>query len=396
MVFKIGILTYHAPCNFGANLQAYSSACFFLSHGYEVKVINYVRTEDRTAKYCDRKQFQGHWNFSQKILPVTRLVNFDELLSLIDEEQFDVIVLGADAIWNKNDLDVFGMAWLWKSRLKKSIKVVCLSPAFMGRTYLDLPQDKRNEFKDSLLKMSYVNTRDEWTRKKINEEIMGFEYIKKTNPDPVFLLNNLCKELWKPQCIDLQPKKYILISLPARLNQKRFYSIGSLWVRTLKKIVNKNGYKLIELPLPEGVSGLEFDYTVPYPIDPLQWFLWIKNAAGFVGLRFHAIVSCFSSGIPFFSFDSYGWYSRIWSYLNLVGFHILDRKINTSSKIRNLLEGSGLEHLRINGSLFWTVSPYKVFKMLKNTDAKIILDFRNKMIQKFETNMEEMLECVRK
>lgn len=391
---KFGILTYHAPCNFGANLQAYSSACFFASFGYDVKVINYVSSEYRSPYYCDKAQFMSHWRFSQEKLPVTRLVEKDELVSLIEEEKIDVIVLGADAIWNKNVLDVFGLSWLWKSRLANQIKVVCLSPAFMGNTYLDLPLEKRNEFKDSLQRMLYVNTRDEWTKSVINKEIMGYDFIERLNPDPVFLLNDFCNTEWKKENKLIESKKYYIVSL-----QNGFVSHRSIlkksWLMLLKFLVNRKGYKLVELPIPEGVSDFKFDYTVPYPIDPLQWYLWLKNAKGFIGLRFHAVVSCISAGTPFFSLDSYGKSSFIIRCLNVLGIHCFDRRLNVSSKIRNLLEGSGLETYRINGSRIHMVSPFKILRMLDNLDPQIILGFKEKNVLKFKKNMAEMLSILR-
>ena len=135
---KFGILTYHAPCNFGANLQAFCSANFFALRGYDVKIINYIRPGDESADYCVREQFIGHWNFSQNILPVTRPVGAEGIISVIKEEKIDILVLGADAIWNKNDLEVFDVGWLWKSEIANLVKIVCLSPAFMGQSYLDL------------------------------------------------------------------------------------------------------------------------------------------------------------------------------------------------------------------------------------------------------------------
>ena len=391
---KIGILTYHAPCNFGANLQAYSVVKYFENRGFEACVINFIRDGEFEASYCDEKQRPAHFIFSQKKLPVTELVSERNILNVVKKNNIDVIIVGADAVWSidKDNLKIFYLAWLWDSDI--SIKAVCVSPAFMGKTYQNLPERERKKFKSSLLKFSYVNTRDEWTRKKINEEIMGFEYIKKTNPDPVFLLNDMCDEKWMPQ-INVPSKKYVLISLPAHCN-RRFKFIKKLWIKIFAKILHKNGLNLVELPIPEGVSDFKFDYTVPYPIDPLQWFLWIKNAAGFVGLRFHAVVSCISVGTPFFSFDSYGSIPRMLRILNILGFHLFDRKVNTSSKIRNLLEGSSLEHLRVNGSSFFSVSPFKIFKYLKNTDPQKILAFRDENVRLFKANMDELIDSVKR
>ena len=393
---KFGILTYHAPCNFGANLQAYSIVKYFENRGFEVCIINFIRDGEFEASYCDEKQRPAHFIFSQKRLPVTEIASERNILNFVKKNNIDVIIVGADAVWSldKDNLKIFYLAWLWNSDYSKNVKAACVSPAFMGKTYLNLPEQEREIFKSSLLNFSYVNTRDEWTRKKINEEIMGLEYIKKTNPDPVFLLNDMCDEKWTPQ-IKVPSKKYVLISLPAHFN-KRFKFFKKLWIKVFAKILHKNGLNLVELPIPEGVSGFKFDYTVPYPIDPLQWFLWIKNSAGFVGLRFHAVVSCISSGIPFFSFDSYGSIPRTLRYLNILGIYFLGRKMNTSSKIRNLLEGSGLEHLRVNGSSFFSVSPFKIFKYLKNTSPEKILAFRDENIRRFKANMDELIECVKR
>lgn len=392
---KFGILTYHAPCNFGANLQAFCSANFFASRGYEVKVINYIRPGDKSADYCVRAQFYGHWNFSQNTLPVTKPVDSEGIVAVIKEEKIDVLVLGADAIWNKNNLDVFDVDWLWNSEIANLVKVVCLSPAFMGQSYMDLSDDRRERFKQSLLRFSYLNTRDEWTRKRVNKDIVGFELIKKTNPDPVFLLNDFCNVEWKNDNSSIIPKKYYVVSFPKNFIKQKGV-LKRLWMKIFKAIVHRHGYKLVELPIPEGVSGLKFDYTVPYPIDPLQWYLWLKNAKGFIGLRFHAVLSCLSAGTPFFSLDVYGRRPRIVNYLNAFGIHCLDRRTNVASKIRNLLEGSGLEKYRINGSKIHMVSPFKIFKLLEKTDVGILQKFKEKNILEFYENMNEMFSILEK
>jgi len=40
---KIGILTYHAPYNFGANLQAYTTSLYLKSLGHDPMIIDYGR-----------------------------------------------------------------------------------------------------------------------------------------------------------------------------------------------------------------------------------------------------------------------------------------------------------------------------------------------------------------
>ena len=217
---------------------------------------------------------------------------------------------------------------------------------------------------------------------------MGSDYIKKLNPDPVFLLNDFCVDKWETS---ITKGSYYIVTLPCGVTGWERYMIKK-WLRVLREKLHQDGIILVELPLPEGVSGFEeFDITVPYPIDPLQWFLWLKNAKAFIGLRFHAVVSCISAGTPFFSLDVYGHIPRWLSYLNRVGFHRWDRKLNTGSKIRNLLEGSGLEDYRINGALPIGLSPNKIVKMFDNFDMKSLIVFRDKNKALFKEHMIEAL-----
>lgn len=394
---RIGILTYHTPCNFGANLQAYASYKYFTSLGIDTWIINYSLPSDNSYDTAAELQKEAHWNFSQHTLRVTRVVDNDSLLELVREMNFDAIGVGADAVWNKrvvDDLRVFFCDWLFKSDLKDKVKVFALSPAFMGQTYSDLPLDVKNDFKSALEQFTYLDARDQWTAHVVNKEIAGYELIKNINPDPVFLLDKFVDVEWKhPDSI--LSKKYYLISLP-RNYTKSLGFLKRIWVKRLTSLLHRRGYQLVEIPTPDGVSGIESDYIVPYPIDPLQWYLWIKNAKGYMGVRFHAIVSSLSAGTPFLSLDTYGKVDskkdKIFSYL---GFHKNDHVINKSSKIRNLIDGSGLERCRINGTFIFMVSPRWIINLIESVDLELIRRFREKNIGKFEYNMGEMIKNVR-
>lgn len=390
---KIGLLTYYEGANFGVNLQVYSSSRYLDLLGHEVWVIKYSRDKKEYdySKY-PYKQVKAHSDFIEKKLNLTERLGQDELYGFVKNNNFDVIALGADAIWNKRDkvdLKVYTAQWLKNEDIVAGMKVIGISPAFMGSTYSDLTVEEKESFKAGLLRFTYPNTRDEWTRSVVNREIMGFEYIKKTNPDPVFLLNELCIDKWNPLWDEVQSKKYFIISIPPTFPDK---SSMLSWLKKLKQHINIKGYKLIELPMPEGASGFDiFDYTVPYPIDPLQWFLWLKNARGYIGMRFHAVVSCLSAGTPFFSLDIYGNVPRWLDYLNRLGIHRFDRQLNKRSKIRNLLEGSGLEDFRMNGIYVDRLNPKRLIDKLESCDTRKIIDFRDKNIAIFKKNMDEAL-----
>lgn len=392
---KIGILTYHAPCNFGANLQAYASLKIFSSYGHDTWVINYERPDDINPSYCDANQRSAHADFVNKHLNLTRPVhNSTELSELLKVDNFDLVVVGADAVWNKRikeDLLLFTGDWL-DEELAKKVKLVALSPAFMGKTYADLNEDLKVRVAKNLLKFSYIAVRDSWTRHCLNNDILKSEYIKDINPDPVVNIDGFLSDriLRKPN--DIEDKRYIIMSLPNNWlltnSTKR-----KQWFEEFKELTHSAGMQLVELPLPDGVSGMDFDFTIPYPIDPLDWYCWIRDAYAFCGLRFHAVVSCISSGIPFFSVDAYGQSNKFISVLKRVGLHKFAGKFDKNSKIWNLLNGSNLSGNRIGGALEFYPAK-SVFNQLLSTRRADVESYRDNLQSKYRHNITEMFSVL--
>lgn len=394
---KIGILTYHAPCNFGANLQAYTTLKIFSSYGHDAWVINYERADDINPSYCDVRQQSAHVDFVKQHLNLTRPVhNGKELSELLKENKFDIVVVGADAVWNKRiteDLLLFTGDWL-DEELAKKVKLVALSPAFMGRTYADLNEELKKRVAKNLQKFSYIAVRDSWTRSCLNNDIFRSEYIKNINPDPVVNINCFLSDRIVRKPIGIESKKYIIMSLPTNWLVTN-YSKRRQWFENFKELTHSAGLKLVELPLPDGVSGLDFDYTIPYPIDPLDWYCWIRDAYAFCGLRFHAIVSCISAGTPFFSVDAYGKSNIFISVLKRLGLHKIAGNFDKNSKIWNLLEGSEFSGNRIGGALeFYPAN--RVFKKLISTSKADVESFRDILQSKYKHNISEMFSIIGK
>ena len=390
---KIGILTLHRPCNFGANLQAYSSYRYFTSLGYDVKVIDYVRVTDANYKCkVSIEQYKAHQYFIENNLPLTaQCTSAESLANVVEQEHFDMIFIGADAIWRKpNDNYIYFAKWLFETPSISETRVCSLSAAHMGLGFQDLDAEGKNEIRRCLEKFHYITVRDTWTQYVINRDIFAGEaFVKNVNPDPVFNLSNLLPSIeWLSQGIN--PKEYILMSLSNNWGVGKSGILRKIWFNHFKRMVNRRGYKLIELPIPEGKSGMPFDYCVDYPIDPLQWFLWIKNARGFCGLRFHAIVSSISNGTPFFSIDSYCPNSKKRYLLDLIGLHSKANSNDQRSKIRNLLEGSPFEANRCGGSVEF-VSPRYVLNRILGCKESEIIQLRDRNLSVFRTNIENAL-----
>lgn len=396
---KIGILTFHRPANFGANLQAYSSMCYLSSLGHEVSVIDYVRQTDFEYKSkVDIKQYEAHKLFVETRLSLTEQATSDEdLCSIVKQEAFDAILIGADAVWRSpKDNNIYFAEWLFENEDINHVAVSSISPAHMGNGYSNIPEDKRRAIHDCLSRFKYITVRDAWTKEVVNRDIFGGEaFVRNVNPDPVFtLFRFMDNEQWN-NC-GHKSKGYYLMSLPKDwIDVGKFAKKKRKWFAQFKAYVNGAGYKLVELPIPEGKSGMKFDYTIDYPIDPLQWFLWIKNARAFCGLRFHAIVSSISNGTPFYSIDSYGDNGRTTKILDILGVHRMARKRDVRSKIYNLLKGSALERNRCGAMVEWE-SPKKIFKILESTTSMEVINFRDSNLAVFDKNMSEMLKAVSK
>ena len=376
----IGILTFHLPTNFGANLQAFASSRYFASLGHVVYVLNYARPGDlNNVRKTGDVQKMAHQGFVEKRLPLTRKITSpEELRVLVKELKIELLVVGADAVWRQpqpKDNGVFFGQWVFDDPELKNLAVVSMSPAHMGDGFKQLDEGKRNAIAECLRQFRYITVRDEWTRHVINRDLFDWApFVERINPDPVFTLSLDETDEWKSA--GQKPKGYVAVTLPKDwTSNRRTWIRRSIWFMGLKRQAHRRGLQLVELPLPEGKSGLKFDYTLPYPIDPIQWFLWLKNAKYFIGLRFHAIVSCCANGTPFFSFDSY------------TGKGQPER-----SKIYNLLKGSFFESYRTDD--ITGISPSKLMSKLDNVNPEDVLDFRDSKRQLFETNMKQMFAVV--
>lgn len=375
---KIGILTFHLPTNFGANLQAFASSRYFASLGHEVCVLNYARPEDlNNVREAGKIQIKAHRDFVERKLTITRQVTTpDELRVIVKEQGLDLLVIGADAVWRlPKDENVYFAQWLFNDPEISQIPVVSMSPAHMGDGFAKLIEEQKKSIADCLKKFKFITVRDEWTRYVINRDIFNGEpFAERINPDPVFMLSLDNEEKWDGQGVI--PESYVVMTLPKNwLESRRSRLQRLMWFRRFKKQLHKRGLQLVELPLPEGLSGMQFDVTVPYPIDPIQWFLWLKNAKAFVGLRFHAVVSCCANGTPFFSYDSY-----------------TGKGTPEKSKIYNLLKNSPFEKYRADE--ITNISPKKIAEMLDAVRREDVLKFRDVKKRVFGQNMKQMLAVV--
>jgi len=393
---KIGILTYHAAYNFGANLQAYATANIIESKGHTAKIIDYRRLETRETYRnqvgVSEKQWAGHDLFILNRLPLTRHASDkQELVEIAKEEQFDAIIVGADAVWSfsktLSDLPVYFCDWLFKTPEIANIPVASLSVANMSGGFRHVTSENLALLRECISKFSYLTVRDRWTQKAVNDHIFnGKNIINVISPDPVFTIDNFINDTWQHNDLIKTDDKFFLVTLPT--NGVRYRK----WIKEFIKEAHKLGYKVGELPVPEGVSQSQFDFTLPFPLDPIQWYLWIKHSSGFVGLRFHAIVSCVTTGIPFFSADSYGSRGLLATMLNRFQPFGIISCFDKKSKIYQLLEKTSFKNCRVNITGLLNVSPQIVVNKLLSENRIELIELRNQLIDDYNNKLDAMLE----
>ncbi|MCD6398551.1 MAG: polysaccharide pyruvyl transferase family protein, partial [Candidatus Aenigmarchaeota archaeon] len=389
---NIGILTSHTPYNFGANLQAFASSQYILSLGHDVKIIHYkpVDNIDIYKKIVPKEQWCGHDNFINYRLPLTALAtNEEDLVNIVVKENFDGLIVGADAVWRyppeSTRIPVYFMDWLFKSNKICNIPVASMSVAHMGKGFLHLDHHKFEQVRNAIDKFSYITVRDKWTQRVINKHLFkGHNRVVHLNPDPVFIIDAFIQDTWDNKGLVKDDQNFILLTLPKNSCRLKH------WLSKFKQYANRKRFLVGELPLPQGVSGLDFDFLVPYPIDPIQWYLWLKNANGFAGLRFHAVVSCITTGTPFYSIDSYGSSSLYIWILNKLGFYKLGRAFDYNSKIYNLLKDTTFQKNRIHGNIA-NISPRKVLDLLMQFHQAELLLQKEKLVNLFENNLKSIL-----
>ena len=93
----------------------------------------------------------------------------------------------------------------------------------------------------------------------------------------------------------------------------------------------------VALPSPLGIRFTHnYDYEIPVPLSPTDWYALIKYSCGYIGNNMHPIVIALHNGVPCFSIDNYSNYD-FWRRL----------KNDGSSKIEDLLRRFNLSENHI-------------------------------------------------
>ena len=399
---KVGILTYHSALNFGANLQTYSTYCYFKNRGYSPVIIDYV-PDDLRQMYASfpKEQEKRHYDFIYGLNISERCRNSKDVSTILKKNRIQNVVIGSDAVVQHHPFlsrivfpsrTVFSLSGITSDRMFPNpfwgcfldncsgVNAVMMSVSSQQAKYHLFTRKTREEMLSSLSRLMYVSVRDTWTANMISY-ISGGKITPPVTPDPVFAFNYNCTGIPSREYILEKfclPEKYIVLSL------RRGRSVSDEWVKGFEHECESNGYRCVGLPFPYGYSANNVPkVSIPIPLSPLEWYAVIKYSGGYVGHNMHTIVSALHNSVPCYSFDQYGQ-------------RILGQFVNTkSSKIYDILSVAGYSDYRsVSGTIFNRIpQPQYVFNKLLEFDRDKCQLFAEKYYSQYLDMMLQIENC---
>lgn len=406
---KIGLLAYHAVCNFGAMLQLLSTYMFLKNHGHEPVIINWVAKdlENYYAQNTPISQIENQLKLRLQLWKETALCRtIKDVANIISNEQIDAVIIGSDAVAQHHPLferivfpcrniiainsvtsDVVfpNPFWgIWTDYLDKPVPVALMSAASQDSKYKYISKKLRKQMKERIMAFSYVSVRDVDTQKMFSFITEGQCYPSVT-PDPVFAFNQNAASV-VPSKEELMKKyglsgKYMLISFK---NEKRC-NVSQTWLNKFQDIAKHHGIQCVSLPFSTSLSAGELESEIALPLNPIDWYALLKYSCGYIGNNMHPIVVCLHNTVPFFSFDNYGTKHANGLFCD-----------SSTSKIRHILKVANLLDCRIaSNSLFRrTPSPEHVFNKLQTFDKAKCTTFAQSYLCKYNEMMTTILKHI--
>lgn len=405
---KIGLLAYHAACNFGAFLQLLSTVEYIKKQGDEPIVINWIPKDFR--KDYEKRSLPDvrslYARLREKYYPMTKLCETDKQVAMvIENENIEAVIIGSDAVTQHHPLrerihfpcrriiyiahptsDRMYPNCFWgafNKYLKKPIPLAVISGSSQDSKYYFIKGLTKFKMKKSILDFRYMSVRDDWTQKMI-EYITDGDVVPKVTPDPVFAFNNNASHL-VPSKEDIIkkfgiPNDYIILSF------KGAKSVSQDWINEFQKFANAKGLACVKLPYADAPAFGDIQYSVGDIVTPLEWYALIKYSKGYIGNNMHPIVTSITNGIPFFSFDNYG--------IPMIG----GKQTNgESSKIYHILKQADLLDNRIYTCCkdYSPIEPKEVLNKIINFDVLKEKTFADRYYKQYEKMMIDVYKSIK-
>ena len=404
---KIGLLAYHAACNFGAFLQLLSTVEYIKKKGDEPIVINWIPKDFR--KDYEKRSLpevrELYTRLREQYYSMTELCETaKQVAKVIEEENIEMVIIGSDAVIQHHPLrgrihfpcrriiyiakptsDRLYPNCFWGAfscYLKKKIPISVISGSSQDSKYFYINGTTKAKMKQSILGFQYMSVRDDWTQKMI-EYLTDGEFIPEITPDPVFAFNHNAAHLLPSKndiCKKFNiPENYVILSF------KGSRSVTQEWINEFQILANSDGLACVKLPYADAPAFGNIQYSVGDAITPLEWYALIKYSKGYIGNNMHPIVTSITNGVPFYSFDNYG--------IAVIEGNTTNGE---SSKIYHILKQADLLENRIFtlGKGYTPKSPKDVFHSILNFNVEKEKTFAENYYHKYEKMMKDLYKQI--
>ncbi len=311
---KVGILTFHWSYNFGANLQALATQNALRAAGVEPVIVNY-RDPTKVAHYqrvTDPQQAEQHEQFCRDYLTESPVLRDSDEIEAYCNDALDAVLVGSDAVFSivannspkqllkrfrsKSDrtytmgssqtIPAYFLPWKKETKVKRG----SIAASSTGTQFYFLSMGHYRQLWRALRNFDALTVRDNWTRMMVRFLTAGTR-TPSLCIDPVFSLNRHAPDF----VTDTSDTASVLVS----------GNFQDAWLHELIGELVNRGFTTANLPNPEkAFIHPATQQTIDLPMGPREWFSTIANAKGFLGIRFHALVSCLVNRTPFISVDT--------------------------------------------------------------------------------------------
>lgn len=312
---RIGILTFHNSRNFGANLQSLATQEMLRKLGHEPVMVNYIDAAKLAAldQMNSPEQIAKHEDFAERYYSLSQPLRSPEEVADYCCEELDGVVAGSDAVFRlatpyqpkRMVKKLLGhqshfSALSWDDRVPpfflpfEAPKVIkgSIAASSRGTPFYFLRPSMMWQVGKALRGFDFVTVRDEWTGNMVRWLSAGAvkpHYC----PDPVFGLNS---------AFDLPEDEK-----PTEDLSRAILLTGNFdkdWLKRMVAAIHAHGYRAVTLANPHEKETHDFvDDVLGLPMSPLRWYACLSSCAGFIGMRFHAFVSCVANRTPVVTMD---------------------------------------------------------------------------------------------
>jgi len=280
---KVGILTFHEVFNPGAFLQALATQRLVESFGHEAYIINYTPSSHRYSLRQNLRKLSWRIPFrfpralnnyhKDKAFAAARkqwmnLTRPLDTASEVAKESFDVVLVGADVVWNYT-IKQYGQDPLYFGEGLNTRKRISFAPSFGPCTLSDTPPAY---VKEGLAKFDSISVRD-----KNSQEIV--KALTEIEPpvicDPAFHLDHNQLPL---ACDEKEP--FLLVYLISSY-------VAEETVAQIRSFAKSKGLKVVAT-----MYHLPWADKIRTNGGPMEWLGLIHHAEYVVTNTFHGIVFC--------------------------------------------------------------------------------------------------------